>query len=71
MSSLKYYLAQVERIFNEEQFIFEPHELYEPIDYTLHLGGKRNDFKIKVWLMCALREIEKVVKTVNYFFVFS
>ncbi|MBQ8703846.1 MAG: polyprenyl synthetase family protein [Bacteroidales bacterium] len=41
MSSLKYYLAQVERIFNEEQFIFEPHELYEPIDYTLHLGGKR------------------------------
>ena len=41
MNSLKYYLSQVEQIFNEEQFIFEPRELYEPIDYTLRLGGKR------------------------------
>ena len=41
MNSLKYYLSQVEQIFNEEQFVFEPHELYDPIDYTLRLGGKR------------------------------
>ena len=41
MYTLKDYLAQVERIFAEEQFIFEPKELYEPIDYTLRLGGKR------------------------------
>ena len=41
MNSLKYYLAQVERIFAEEQFVFEPKELYEPIEYTLRLGGKR------------------------------
>ena len=41
MNNLKYYLSQVERIFDEEQFIFEPRELYEPIDYTLRLGGKR------------------------------
>ena len=41
MYTLKNYLAQVERIFDEEQFIFEPHELYDPIDYTLRLGGKR------------------------------
>ena len=41
MYTLKDYLMQVERIFSEEQFIFEPRELYEPIDYTLRLGGKR------------------------------
>ena len=41
MYTLKDYLTQVERIFSEEQFIFEPRELYEPIDYTLRLGGKR------------------------------
>lgn len=41
MYTLKDYLAQVERIFDAEQFIFEPHELYDPIDYTLRLGGKR------------------------------
>lgn len=34
-------LATVQQIFDEEKFIFEPHELYEPIDYTLRLGGKR------------------------------
>lgn len=41
MNDLKYYLAQVEYIFANEQFIAEPRELYEPIDYTLRLGGKR------------------------------
>ena len=41
MNSLKEYLSHVERIFANEQFIFEPRELYEPIDYTLRLGGKR------------------------------
>ncbi|MBP5678086.1 MAG: polyprenyl synthetase family protein [Bacteroidales bacterium] len=41
MHDLKYFLAQVEGIFANEVFIFEPHELYDPIDYTLRLGGKR------------------------------
>lgn len=41
MNNLKYYLDEVNRIFAEERFIHEPHELYEPIDYTLRLGGKR------------------------------
>ena len=41
MKDLKHYLGQVEEIFANEQFIAEPHELYEPIDYTLRLGGKR------------------------------
>ena len=41
MNTLKYYLSQVEDIFNKETFLAEPHELYAPIDYTLRLGGKR------------------------------
>ena len=41
MNNLKYYLSLVERIFEEETFLAEPRELYEPIDYTLRLGGKR------------------------------
>ena len=41
MNNIKYYLDRVAAIFAEEQFIFEPKELYEPIDYTLRLGGKR------------------------------
>lgn len=41
MNDLKHYLSQVEEIFNREVFIAEPRELYEPIDYTLRLGGKR------------------------------
>ena len=41
MNNIKYYLDRVAEIFAEEQFVFEPHELYEPIDYTLRLGGKR------------------------------
>lgn len=38
---LQHYLRQVEAIFGEECFLAEPRELYEPIDYTLRLGGKR------------------------------
>ena len=38
---LKQYLKEVESIYAEEQFLAEPKELYEPIDYTLRLGGKR------------------------------
>lgn len=34
-------LKKVQEIFVSEQFIHEPKELYEPIDYTLRLGGKR------------------------------
>ena len=41
MKDLKHYLLQVEEIFNREVFLAEPRELYEPIDYTLRLGGKR------------------------------
>lgn len=41
MKDLKYYLKEVEGIFEREVFVAEPRELYEPIDYTLRLGGKR------------------------------
>ena len=41
MKNIKYYLDQVSAIFDAEQFIAEPRELYAPIDYTLRLGGKR------------------------------
>ena len=41
MNNIKYYLDRVAEIFNSETFLAEPHELYEPIDYTLRLGGKR------------------------------
>ena len=39
--TLNDYLREVENLFKEERFVFEPHELYDPIDYTLRLGGKR------------------------------
>ena len=41
MNNIKYYLTRVAEIFNEETFLAQPRELYEPIDYTLRLGGKR------------------------------
>lgn len=41
MYDLKYYLGLVAGIFDQEVFLAEPFELYEPIDYTLRLGGKR------------------------------
>lgn len=34
-------LDKVSDIFAQESFIHEPRELYEPIEYTLRLGGKR------------------------------
>lgn len=34
-------LNTVNQIFTTEQFLHEPRPLYEPIDYTLRLGGKR------------------------------
>lgn len=40
-NNIKYYLDRVTEIFAHEQFVFEPKKLYEPIDYTLRLGGKR------------------------------
>ncbi len=41
MYNIKYYLDKVSQIFAEEKFCAEPAELYDPIDYTLRLGGKR------------------------------
>ena len=34
-------LSQVNDIFAKESFVHEPKHLYEPIEYTLRLGGKR------------------------------
>lgn len=34
-------LKQVDDIFSSVRFLHEPRRLYEPIDYTLRLGGKR------------------------------
>lgn len=41
MNNIKNYLSRVTEIFDQETFLAEPRELYEPIDYTLRLGGKR------------------------------
>ena len=41
MASLKEILAIVGNIFENESFLNNPKELYEPIEYTLRLGGKR------------------------------
>ncbi len=41
MNNIKNYLDKVGAIFDAEQFIAEPRELYAPIEYTLRLGGKR------------------------------
>lgn len=38
---MKKLLDKVKLIFDQEQFVHEPKELYEPIEYTLRLGGKR------------------------------
>lgn len=32
---------KIKEIFESECFVHEPHQLYDPIEYTLHLGGKR------------------------------
>lgn len=41
MENLKEIMEEVRRLFEDERFLYEPAELYEPIDYTLRLGGKR------------------------------
>lgn len=41
MPTLADYQATVDKIFAEEQFVGTPHGLYDPIEYTLRLGGKR------------------------------
>jgi geranylgeranyl diphosphate synthase type II len=41
MQDLSEIFATIKHLFDEQQFCFEPTELYEPIDYTLRLGGKR------------------------------
>lgn len=41
MYDIKYFLQEVEKLFAEENFLGTPRELYEPIEYTLRLGGKR------------------------------
>lgn len=41
MATLKEILTTVGTIFEQESFLSEPKELYEPIEYTLRLGGKR------------------------------
>lgn len=38
---MKHLLEEVQKIFEAEQFLAQPEELYRPIDYTLRLGGKR------------------------------
>ena len=38
---MKHLIEEVQKIFDEEQFLAQPEELYRPIDYTLRLGGKR------------------------------
>lgn len=38
---MKTLLSQVKQIFDSEQFLSTPEELYRPIEYTLRLGGKR------------------------------
>ncbi|MBO4600583.1 MAG: polyprenyl synthetase family protein [Bacteroidales bacterium] len=46
-------LNQVNELFANESFISEPKQLYEPIDYTLRLGGKR----IRPFLLLAANQM--------------
>ena len=41
MKDLKAILTTVEQLFREETFLADPKGLYEPIEYTMSLGGKR------------------------------
>lgn len=41
MKDLKTVLNLVVNLFKEEHYIESPAQLYEPIEYTMHLGGKR------------------------------
>lgn len=39
--TLEQIFNQVNELFANETYIAEPNELYQPIEYTMHLGGKR------------------------------
>lgn len=41
MEKFEYHLKRFSAFLEEQDFSFEPHELYDPIAYTLNLGGKR------------------------------
>lgn len=41
MHTLDNLIKEAQELFQKESFLYEPQGLYEPIDYTLHLGGKR------------------------------
>ena len=41
MKNLKDIFEIIKELFEDQQFCFDPTQLYEPIDYTLRLGGKR------------------------------
>ncbi len=43
MKDLKTVLNLVDNLFKEEHYIESPAQLYEPIDYTMHLGGSASD----------------------------
>ena len=50
---MKHLLEEVQKIFEGEQFLAQPEELYRPIDYTLRLGGKR----IRPFLLLAANQM--------------
>ncbi len=41
MRNFEYHLDKFNAFLNDQNFAFEPKELYQPIAYTLNLGGKR------------------------------
>lgn len=51
--NMKHLLEEVQKIFDAEQYLATPDELYRPIDYTLHLGGKR----IRPFLLLAANQM--------------
>lgn len=63
MQNLEYYQSKVEEIFKSLNFDGSPNELYDPITYTMSLGGKR--IRPSLLLMsCGLfsQNIEKAIK---------
>lgn len=63
MKTYKELLQIVKEIFDQESFINEPVGLYEPIDYTLALGGKRLR---PVMLLAANQMFGGYIDTVRY-----
>lgn len=63
MKTYKELLQIVKEIFDQESFINEPVGLYEPIDYTLALGGKRLR---PVMLLAANQMFGGCIDTVRY-----